>query len=134
MEICPACGGAGVIRNPVLCSNGCCRECDVCAGRPGTPVLCDGCLKRRAECEGRSRGLRLQIEYTADRKVLAWWQSLTRGLQQEWLSIEWEWKTMNDANVQEHDDETAIKNVSMDWIEEHGGQRSWWSVMHVASD
>ena len=139
MQACASCRGTGRIDNRILCSSGCCRECDVCAGRPGTPVLCDGCLKRRAECAERNRGLRIEIEHMADRKVRAWWQSLPRSLQQEWLSIEWEWKTTNEANSgaadrEECNDEKAIKHVSMDWIEEHGGHRAWWSVMHVASD
>jgi hypothetical protein len=38
-------------RHP-LCDNGCCAECDACAKRPGSPVLCGDCLKRRAACKG----------------------------------------------------------------------------------
>jgi hypothetical protein len=41
------------VANHVLCSNGCCRECDECdrlRGTPETPSLCTDCLRRREEC------------------------------------------------------------------------------------
>lgn len=37
-------------RNPPLCSNGCCLECDSCAAKPGSPVLCSSCLELRRLC------------------------------------------------------------------------------------
>ncbi len=33
-----------------LCGNSCCLECDECAAKPGSPRLCDECLRRRSRC------------------------------------------------------------------------------------
>lgn len=34
----------------VLCSAGCCVECPTCAAKPGSPILCENCLRRRDVC------------------------------------------------------------------------------------
>lgn len=34
----------------VLCSNGCCFECEECSRKPGSPTLCKECLNLRATC------------------------------------------------------------------------------------
>lgn len=42
-------------RRPPLCSDGCCFECESCAAKPGTPVLCQDCLQRRAACAAKHK-------------------------------------------------------------------------------
>lgn len=42
--------------NRVLCTNGCCFECDECSSKPGSPVLCQDCIQRRDECWKKHAG------------------------------------------------------------------------------
>lgn len=46
--------GAPHIRFP-LCSKGCCFECEACAQKPGQPMLCADCIRRREVCAARAQ-------------------------------------------------------------------------------
>lgn len=39
----------------VLCSRGCCFECDHCSQKPESPILCWRCLSRRSQCAERAK-------------------------------------------------------------------------------
>lgn len=39
----------------VLCSSGCCFECDECSKKTGMSLLCADCLRRRDVCTSRNK-------------------------------------------------------------------------------
>jgi len=63
--------------------------------------------------------------HDANPQFLAWLDSLSLEQRRELGALDRQWSIENPDN----DGHEIMREITKDWIEEHGGRRGWWGVV-----